>query len=224
MLTVAVDDHLDHLIQQLGLAAPEPREILLHDREHIVLVAAGLACGMWRDEHVLHGPQWRGRRQRLLDRDVERGAPDLPSRERVDERRLIDHAPARCVEKIRGRLHAAERIGIDQLLGFRRQRAGEGNEIGLRQQCVEVGHRVHRIRVSGTGARVAADADHAYVERLGELRQPAADLSEADDQQRLDEVKDLRREATALKEVVADLTLENRLLKKSVTADGEDEA
>src|SRR5215212_4343271 len=37
-----------------------------------------------------------------------------------------------------------------------------------------------------------------------------------------DEVKDLRREASALKEVVADLTLENRLLKKSVTADGED--
>jgi transposase len=39
-----------------------------------------------------------------------------------------------------------------------------------------------------------------------------------------DEVKDLRREATALKEVVADLTLENRLLKKNVTADGEDDA
>ena len=36
-----------------------------------------------------------------------------------------------------------------------------------------------------------------------------------------DEVKDLRREASALKEVVADLILENRLLKKSVTADGE---
>ena len=36
-----------------------------------------------------------------------------------------------------------------------------------------------------------------------------------------DEVIGLRREATALKEVVADLTLENRLLKKSVTADGE---
>ena len=38
-----------------------------------------------------------------------------------------------------------------------------------------------------------------------------------------DEVKDLRREAQALKEVVADLTLENRLLKKSMTADGGDE-
>src|ERR1700716_4315287 len=39
-----------------------------------------------------------------------------------------------------------------------------------------------------------------------------------------DEVKELRREASALKEVVAELTLENRLLKKSVTGDGEDAA
>ena len=39
-----------------------------------------------------------------------------------------------------------------------------------------------------------------------------------------DEVKGLRREALALKEVVAELTLENRLLKKSMTGDGGDEA
>ena len=39
-----------------------------------------------------------------------------------------------------------------------------------------------------------------------------------------DEVKALRRETSALKEVVADLTLENRLLKKSMIADGEDGA
>jgi len=39
-----------------------------------------------------------------------------------------------------------------------------------------------------------------------------------------DDVKGLRQEATALKEVVADLVLENRLLKKSMIADGvEDE-
>ena len=37
-----------------------------------------------------------------------------------------------------------------------------------------------------------------------------------------DEVKDLRREANALKEVVAELTLENRVLKKSMIGDGED--
>ena len=39
-----------------------------------------------------------------------------------------------------------------------------------------------------------------------------------------DEVRDLRREAGALKECVADLTLENRLLKKSMIADGGDDA
>ena len=38
------------------------------------------------------------------------------------------------------------------------------------------------------------------------------------------EVQDLRREARALKECVADLTLENRLLKKSMIADGGDDA
>ena len=39
-----------------------------------------------------------------------------------------------------------------------------------------------------------------------------------------EEVKGLRREAVELKEVVAELTLENRLLKKSMTGDGDDEA
>ena len=37
------------------------------------------------------------------------------------------------------------------------------------------------------------------------------------------EVKDLRREAADLKELVAELTLENRLLKKSMSGDGEGE-
>ena len=39
-----------------------------------------------------------------------------------------------------------------------------------------------------------------------------------------DEVRELRREASALKEVVAELTLENRLLKKSAIGVGEDDA
>ena len=38
------------------------------------------------------------------------------------------------------------------------------------------------------------------------------------------EVKDLRREAHDLKELVADLSLENRLLKKSMIGDGGDDA
>jgi transposase len=37
-------------------------------------------------------------------------------------------------------------------------------------------------------------------------------------------VRDVRPETAALKEVVADLGLENRLLKKSTSGDGEEEA
>ena len=37
------------------------------------------------------------------------------------------------------------------------------------------------------------------------------------------EIKDLRAEAAALKEAVADLTLENRLLKKSMLGDGDED-
>ena len=39
-----------------------------------------------------------------------------------------------------------------------------------------------------------------------------------------DEVKDMRRETTALKEVVAEQALELRILKKSMIADGGDDA
>src|SRR5271169_4207929 len=39
-----------------------------------------------------------------------------------------------------------------------------------------------------------------------------------------DEVKDLRQETTALKEMVAEQALEIRLLKKSMIGDGEDDA
>jgi transposase len=38
-----------------------------------------------------------------------------------------------------------------------------------------------------------------------------------------DEVKDLRAEAAALKEALAESVMENRLLKKSVLGDGEDD-
>jgi transposase len=48
---------------------------------------------------------------------------------------------------------------------------------------------------------------------------PAGDTARAATSE---EVKELRREASALKEVVAELTLENRLLKKSAIGAGED--
>ena len=50
-----------------------------------------------------------------------------------------------------------------------------------------------------------------------------APLDNTERQANTGEVKDLRREMRDMKELVADLTLENRLLKKSTLADGGDE-
>jgi transposase len=62
--------------------------------------------------------------------------------------------------------------------------------------------------------------------RCGQLgvagkKRPAGDTARAATS---DDVKDLRREASLLKEVVAELMLENRLLKKSTIGAGEDGA
>ena len=68
---------------------------------------------------------------------------------------------------------------------------------------------------------IAIVLDPATVGLVGEAWAALGDTARAATS---DEVKELRREAQALKEAVADLTLENRLLKKSMLADGEDGA
>ena len=75
-----------------------------------------------------------------------------------------------------------------------------------------------KVRAHEEVSRVPMCVRHQFILEAGKKRL-AGDTARAATS---DEVHDLRREATALKEVVADLTLENRLLKKSVTADGED--
>ena len=55
---------------------------------------------------------------------------------------------------------------------------------------------------------------HPHTQKIGHSRDATRAATSG-------EVRDLRREAGALKEVVADLTLENRLLKESMTGGGE---
>ncbi|KST59387.1 transposase [Methylobacterium sp. GXS13] len=70
---------------------------------------------------------------------------------------------------------------------------------------------------------IAASMDHGWSKEFLEAgkKRLSGDTARAAS---TDEVRDLRREAGALKEVVADLVLENRLLKKSMRGVGGDEA
>ncbi len=67
-------------------------------------------------------------------------------------------------------------------------------------------------RVAGTSLDKGAELD-ALAALSPESRAPIIERNTARTAMS-GEVKDIRREATALKELVADLTLENRLLKK----------
>jgi transposase-like protein len=123
------------------------------------------------------------------------------------------------------------------------QRSKDETEIGAGERAGDTGREGHPLRDAATLFRRRQDPDCAGrpARSIAELcrerivqnlyyrwskefleagkRRPAGDTARAATS---DGVKDLRREASALKEVVAELTLENRLLKKSVTADGED--
>src|SRR5579864_812714 len=88
------------LVLERRLATPQAVEIVLEYVEDVVLVAARLARRVRGDQNLLHRPERRGGRQRLLDRHVERGAGNAMLVERSDERRLVDDAPARDVDEI----------------------------------------------------------------------------------------------------------------------------
>ena len=139
---------------------------------------------VWRgDEDVFELPEGRILRQRFFPEVVDAGAGDRVRLERGQESRLVDTAAAGDVDQIGALLHVGKGGGVDQLFGCRRQRAGEGDEIRLRQQCRQLLRRVDGIGGCGGGGRVALGRQHAHVERFGQPGQPRADLAQTDDQQ-----------------------------------------
>src|SRR3984893_19344651 len=124
MTSVIRSDKLDDLIAQHGFTAPQPLQVVEEEVEHIVLIAAGLAGGMRREEDVRQTPDRRRGRQWLIDGDVEGGAGYASLAERLDQRALLDAAPARGIDQIGGGLHLRERCRVDDVLGLPGERTG----------------------------------------------------------------------------------------------------
>ena len=110
------------LIMFLRSPARNLRHIAGDGRHGAVLVAVRIAAEMREDRHVLGLPQRIVGRQRLLREHVERGAGDLSRFQRLDQRRLVDHAAARDIDQIGGRLHGGEHLRADDAARLRRQR------------------------------------------------------------------------------------------------------
>ncbi len=107
----------------------------------------------------------------------------MPGGERLDQSGLVGNPPPRDIYQIGRGLHQPERRGVDQLLGFFGQWAGQRDKIGLGQERGECRHRVHRIGSAPARGRVAAQPEDTHLERLGKAGEASADIAEADDQQ-----------------------------------------
>ena len=114
-----------------------------------------------------------------MRKHVEAGAGDLACLQRLDQRRLVDHAAARDIHKIGGGLHGGEQFRADDVARLGRQRcehhqivkfAGDLHEFAARDHAVEAGRR----------ARAAADADHRHMKRLADRRQVFRDQPDAE--------------------------------------------
>src|SRR5262249_7221536 len=114
--------------------APDALDVFQQQVDDIVLVASGLARGVRRDQRVVERPQRRGGGQRLLHGAVDARRGDALPRERGNQRRLVDHPPPRNVDQNRRRFHRGKRLYADQPLGLRRERAGQGDDVGRRQK------------------------------------------------------------------------------------------
>jgi D-isomer specific 2-hydroxyacid dehydrogenase, NAD binding domain len=102
-------------------AARQPREILLHDREHIVLVAAGLACGVDADALGCLKPSaylLNAARGRVVDQPA---LADALARRQIRGAALDVMVDERCPRPRRCGPWSTCSSRRDQILGFRRQ-------------------------------------------------------------------------------------------------------
>ena len=124
-------------------------------------------------------------RQGLGIRDVEAGGADLAALEGRDQGVGVDDLAARDVDEVDVLLHQLELAGADHALRGRRVRHGGEDDVGPRQQVVELVGLADVGDVAVDRDVLGIDADHGHAEGRGPLRDLGADAAQADDQGRL---------------------------------------
>ncbi len=119
---------------------------------------------------------------RLLLEDVESGAGDLARSERGDQVVETRRHAAPDVDEERGALHELEARPVHEVLGRRRMRHGQDDEVRQRQQRVERLGPVELQHARGRFATPRVDAHDVHPERRRKPCRLAADPADADDQ------------------------------------------
>ena len=139
---------------------------------------------MRRDDGVLQIVQRTVRGQRLLLKDIERGAGNPSLAERAHQRRLLHDRPAADVDEQCRRLHHAELPFAQQPASALCQGQSHHHDVGLAQHVGQSLRPQHRFD-SRDRRRCAPRADHAQVEDLCLAGNLPADGPQTQDAERL---------------------------------------
>ena len=143
----------------------------------------GRARDVRRGNHVgmLHQARIGGR---LGFEHVEPRAGHVPAFERREQRRFVHQFAARAIDDANAFLRQREGLGVDQVRGFRRQRAMQADEIAGLQHFFE--RQQANILLGGKdGGDIGIVRDDRHLVRLRQARDFRADRAEADQAQRL---------------------------------------
>ena len=124
---------------------------------------------------------------RLVLEDVERGAGQTASGQRIEQRRFVDHPSARGVDQPAPLAKAGETLAIQPVKVLAAGRHVQTDEIGVghgRREIIR--HLVEVFHGNGRRSARPRTADHAHaVAKSGNARERAADAAAADDDERL---------------------------------------
>src|SRR3989475_665419 len=166
-------------------AGGHPLDVVERVAEGLRPVLPGRARHVRGDDHVLEAEEGMVRRRRLLGHHVEPGPTQVAGRDRLLQRRLVDHGAAARVDEDGVRLHGRELARGHQAPRGVGERHVHRHDVGGAQQLLEEDE-AHAERVFLV---LAEPHDvvvlHAGVETVQPPRHLLADAAEADDADRL---------------------------------------
>jgi hypothetical protein len=130
------------------------------------------------------GDRKRALIRRLLDEDVDAGAGDLAGLDRLGEVFLDDETTAGAIDDAHALLHLGNRRRVDDVAGLLGQRRMQGDEVGPFEKLVEsdlVDAELH----GPLFGKVGIVGDDAHLQPDGALGDDRADITAADDAERL---------------------------------------
>ena len=110
---------------------------------------------------------------------IEGSRGDALALERFVQIPLVNDAAAGAVHDHDPRLHRADRLGVDEIFGFRRQGRVDGNDVCPPEQLGESDH-FHTHLFGPIGCQIRIVGNDVHADALGQLGQMTADLPDPD--------------------------------------------